>query len=242
MHLMRISCYAAVLALLVTPSARGDEWNKLTYFTFSGPVEVPGTTLPAGTYMFKIADGASNRHVVQIFSKDGKKLYKTILAIPNQRLEPSDTPIMMFAERAAGTPQAVKAWFYPGRTVGDEFVYPRQQAIAIAKATHESVLSTSSASDAALKTAKAEWVNAEGEVVGEHGALPTPQPQIAQPADTTAGTSGRTATNEAATHTAHSNRRELPRTASPLALVELLSGLSFAGAFGVRQLRKRMAL
>jgi len=81
MHAMRMTCCAAMLALLVTPSARADEWDKLTYFTFSGPVQVPGATLPAGTYMFKIADGASNRHVVQIFSRDGTKLFRTILAI-----------------------------------------------------------------------------------------------------------------------------------------------------------------
>jgi hypothetical protein len=241
---MRITCCAALLGLLVTPSARGDEWNKLTYFTFSGRVQVPGMTLPAGTYMFKIADGASNRHVVQIFSKDGKKLYKTILAIPDQRLEPSDEPIVMFAERAAGTPQAVKAWFYPGRTVGDEFVYPRQQAIAIAKANHEPVLSASAASDDVLKTDRVERIDADGEIVGEPGLPPHffDEPQIAQPAGTATGTSGQAAINEPATRTARNNRSELPRTASPLALVELLSVLSFAGAFSVRQLRKRAAL
>jgi hypothetical protein len=188
--------------------------------------------------MFKIADGASNRHVVQIFSKDGKKLYKTILAIPDERLKPSETPIVMFAERAAGTPQAVKAWFYPGRTIGDEFVYPRQQAIAIAKATNEPVLSSPTASDVAVKTPKVEYVNADGEIVGVNGAQPTPQPQISQEAGATAGTSGQAAANAPATRTAR--RSELPRTASPLALVELLSGLSFAAAFGVRQLRTRM--
>ena len=236
MHLIRISCCAAMLALLVTPSARADEWDKLTYFTFSGPVQVPGATLPAGTYMFKIADGASNRHVVQIFSKDGKKLFRTLLAIPDERLKPSETPIVMFAERAAGTPQAVKAWLYPGRTIGDEFVYPRQQAIAIARAAHEPVLSSPAASDPAVKSPKVEYVNADGEIVGVNGARPTPQPQIAHEAATT-GTSGQAAANAPRPR----GRNELPRTASPLALVEFLSGLSFAAAFGVRQLRKRMA-
>jgi hypothetical protein len=240
MHAMRITCCAAMLALLVTPSARADEWDKLTYFTFSGPVQVPGATLPAGTYMFKIADGASNRHVVQIFSKDGKKLFRTLLAIPDERLKPSETPIVMFAERAAGTPQAVKAWFYPGRTIGDEFVYPRQQAIAIARAAHEPVLSSPAASDPAVKTPQVDYVNADGEIVGVNGAQPTPQPQISQEATTT-GTSGRAAIDAPAPQTARRSRSELPRTASPLALVELLSGLSVAAAFGVRQLRKRLA-
>ena len=112
-------------------------WNKKTFLTFSGPVQVPGVTLPAGTYTFKLADLTGNRHVVQIFDKDEKKIYTTILAIPDQRLEPSDKPVVLFSERPAGTPQAIKAWFYPGETIGNEFVYPKSQAIRIAKATHQ---------------------------------------------------------------------------------------------------------
>jgi hypothetical protein len=238
MRLTRIACCAAVAAFLLAPNARADEWGKLTYFTFSGPVSVPGTTLPAGTYMFKIADSMSNRHIVQIFRKDGKKLFKTILAIPDQRLEPSDKPIVMFAERAAGTPQAVKAWFYPGRTIGDEFVYPRQQAIAIAKATHESVLSSpgeSMRSDESLKDATVARVDENA----SSQPAPAPAPKVARSespapvppaAPSPTGTAGTTGTGR---------RRELPRTASPLPLFELLSGLSFAGAFGVRLFRSR---
>jgi hypothetical protein len=44
------------------------------------------------------------------------------------------------------------------------------------------------------------------------------------------------ADNNAAKTTARRARR-LPRTASPLALYELMSGLAFAGAFGIRKLR-----
>src|SRR5262249_8522483 len=91
--------------------------------------------------VFKLADLQSNRHVVQVFDKDEKKIYGTILAIPDQKLEPSDKPVVMFAERPAGTPQAVKAWFYPGETIGNEFVYPKNQAMKIARETHQSVLS-----------------------------------------------------------------------------------------------------
>jgi len=124
---------ALVLAVMVMPSAHADEWNKQTYLTFSGPVQVPGASLPAGTYMFKLADLQGNRHVVQVFDKDGTKLYTTILAIPDQRLEPTDKPVVMFSETPAGTPAAIKAWFYPGDTIGDEFVYPKRRAVELAK-------------------------------------------------------------------------------------------------------------
>src|SRR5438128_707639 len=141
MRVLKLVCCAAALTALLAPGARADEWNKKTFFTFSGPVQVPGATLPAGTYTFKLADLQGNRHVVQIFDKDGTKLYTTILAIPDQRLQPTDKPVVMFSETPAGTPAAIKAWFYPGDTIGDEFVYPRTEAMRIAKATHQPVLS-----------------------------------------------------------------------------------------------------
>ena len=86
--------------------------------------------------MFKLADIPGNRHVVQVFDKDEKKIYTTMLAVPNQRMEPSDKPIVLFSERASGSPQAVKVWYYPGETIGNEFVYPKSQAMKIAKETH----------------------------------------------------------------------------------------------------------
>jgi hypothetical protein len=132
-------CVAALVAL-VAPAAHADEWNKKTILTFSGAVQVPGATLPAGTYVFKLADIPGNRHVVQVFDKDERRVYTTILAIPNERLDRTDKPVILFAERAKGVPQAVKVWYYPGDRVGDEFVYPKSQAMKIAKASHERVL------------------------------------------------------------------------------------------------------
>ena len=41
------------------PLANADEWDQKTTFTFSGPVEIPGQVLQAGTYVFKLADQQS---------------------------------------------------------------------------------------------------------------------------------------------------------------------------------------
>ncbi len=121
-----------VLALL--PGARADEWSQRTTLKFSEPVEMPGQILPAGTYVFKLVNSNSNRHIVQVFNKDENRVYGTFLAIPKYRQRPSAKTIITFDERAAGSPQAVKAWFYPHRTIGHEFVYPKTEAIALAKA------------------------------------------------------------------------------------------------------------
>ncbi len=129
-----------VLALL--PGARADQWNQKTVVTFHAPIEIPGQILPAGTYVFKLADSHSSRHIVQIFNKDENHLFSTILAIPDYRRRPSEKTIIRFEERAAGAPQAIKAWFYPGRNYGHEFVYPKTEAVALAKANNTPVLTT----------------------------------------------------------------------------------------------------
>lgn len=139
---------AAVLGTMSMPSARADDWNRKTVVTFSGPVEIPGVhltgwgVLPAGTYVFKILDSKSDRHIVQIFNQDESVIYATILAIPNYRLKATDKTVMTFRERPAGEPEALRAWFYPGKNWGEEFVYPKARAMELAKITNTPVLFT----------------------------------------------------------------------------------------------------
>lgn len=136
----------AFLGVAFSSSVKADAWDKKTTITFSGPVEIPGVhlkgygVLPAGTYVFKVLDSGSDRHIVQISSKDGKTVYATILAIPNLRLKATDKTVMTFRERPAGEPEALRAWFYPGKEWGDEFVYPKARAIVLAKETNTPVL------------------------------------------------------------------------------------------------------
>ena len=127
------------LCVLVVPTATADDWNRETVITFDGPVEVPGVgaqTLPAGTYVFKILDSQSDRHIVQIFSQDKTHVFTTILAIPNYRMHATDKTVVTFRERPAGQPEALRAWFYPGHEWGEEFVYAKSRAIELAKETN----------------------------------------------------------------------------------------------------------
>ena len=99
-----------LLAALVVPKARADEWDKKTTLTFNEPVQVPGATLPAGTYVFKLADSQSDRTIVQIFNADETKLITTILAIPDYRMKTPSKTIISFNERPSGQPEALRAW------------------------------------------------------------------------------------------------------------------------------------
>jgi hypothetical protein len=143
-----VVCGLALIGASLTSQARADEWNKKTVVTFSGPVEIPGVhltgfgVLPAGTYVFKILNSQSDRHIVQIFNKDESIVYATILAIPNYRLKATDKTVITFRERPAGEPEALRAWFYPGANWGEEFVYPKARAVTLAKETNTPVFFT----------------------------------------------------------------------------------------------------
>lgn len=201
----------SLVVLAFAPSVKADEWNRKTIVTFSGPVEVPGVgaqTLPAGTYVFKIFDSLSDRHIVQIFNQAEDHVYTTILAIPNYRLRATDKTVMTFKERAAGQPEAIRAWFYPGRNWGEEFVYPKFRAVELAKITGEPVLATpidlEKAPIEALKTAPIEAVKPTGETVAVAEVVQPPPVEEA---------------------------KLLPQTASSLPLVGLIGLLSLcAGA------------
>jgi hypothetical protein len=138
----------ALVGAALTPVAKADDYNDKTVITFSGPVEIPGVhlkgwgVLPAGTYVFKLVDSQSDRHIVQIFSEDEKTVYATILAIPNYRLKVTGKTVITFRERPAGEPEALRAWFYPGKNWGEEFVYPKSVAIEIAQSSKTAVLFT----------------------------------------------------------------------------------------------------
>jgi hypothetical protein len=119
--------------------AAADDFDQKTVFTFSGPVEIPGQVLSAGTYVFKLADASSDRNTVQVFNKNETHLYGTFLAIPDYRIKPAGKTIITFEERPAGSPEAVKAWFYPGENYGHDFVYPKPKATALAKANNTPV-------------------------------------------------------------------------------------------------------
>jgi hypothetical protein len=123
----------------IVQRAAADDFDQKTVFTFSGPVEIPGQVLSAGTYVFKLADSSSDRNIVQVFNKDETHLYGTFLAIPDYRIKPAGKTIITFEERPAGSPEAVKAWFYPGENYGRDFVYPKPKATALAKANNTPV-------------------------------------------------------------------------------------------------------
>src|SRR5215471_21267227 len=103
MRLLTVGAVAVASALgLLAPQVQGDQWDKKTIVTFSTPIEVPGRVLAAGTYIFKLLDSPSNRHIVEIYNQDETKLQTMILAVPDERLEPKGKTVITFEERPTG--------------------------------------------------------------------------------------------------------------------------------------------
>jgi hypothetical protein len=120
---IQLSICAAVLCATLVTAARADEWDKKTVVTFNDAIQIPGQVLPPGTYVFKLANFVSDRHVVQVWNEDESQLLATILAIPDYRLEPADKTIIELEERPSDEPMAIHSWFYPGDNNGQHFVY-----------------------------------------------------------------------------------------------------------------------
>jgi len=145
MKTSRLTCTLAAGLLLTGASLMmADAWNQLTKLTFSGPVEVPNKVLPAGTYYFKLLDSPGDRNLVEVYNEKQNKLEDLILAVPDERMKASGKTVIQFEERAAGSPEALKAWFYPGDNIGLQFVYPHDRAAQLAKETNQPVYSTRS--------------------------------------------------------------------------------------------------
>jgi hypothetical protein len=140
----RRACGIGAAVVLVAAVAYAQPSDKRTFFTFSRPITLPGVTLPAGKYIFRLTDDQSSRKIIQVVSSDGTKPYAMLLTIPNERRDPAKDAEVSFLETASRTPSAVRAWWYPGERTGYEFIYPRAQARQLAQTTGASVLTTKS--------------------------------------------------------------------------------------------------
>ena len=118
-------CGVVLLGGLATSSASATfNANRATYFTFSRSVQLPGVTLPAGKYVFEIANAGTSANVVLVRSRDRSTLHafkitNTIYRPASRNLEAAIT----FGETSGGNPPPVKAWYPQSETMGREFIY-----------------------------------------------------------------------------------------------------------------------
>jgi hypothetical protein len=251
-NMIRIACAVATVAACTVATAFAQPVDKRTLFTFSGPVTLPGVTLPAGQYLFRLADPNTSAKVVQVLSADGTKPYGMFFSMPAERFEPAAKPEVRFMETAAGMPAAIKTWWYPGERTGYEFVYPKEQARRLAQGASQPVLTTQAQTTTTAQTHSADLLrisstgqettvdsdtkpsaaapagtNQEGTIASSSISIPvSPVPRVTQRNAENFSTRP-AATAGTAEQTA---RARLPKTASTLPLVGLIGLLSIFGA------------
>ena len=239
-RLMTSACAAAMLLTMsATPAlAQGGPMDSRTEFTFNRPVELPGVTLPPGTYVFRFVDATTGKKVMQVQAKDASsKTYGMFMTISAQRPKASDDAELRFLETPAGQPAAVKTWWYPGNTIGREFIYPKSQAMRLAKATNSTVLTTKAeVKTDQMQSADLTYVSPSGQET------PLTDEQLVEVAANTppVGTSGQSSRVEQRRDEPRRLSRapwrapRLPRTATPLAGIGLLGLFSLIGGAWVR--------
>jgi hypothetical protein len=246
---------AATLLTAAVAAAQGTLADRKTIVTFSGPVSVPGTTLPAGTYVFRIADSPANRNIVQIFDRDEAKLITTLLAVPAERAEAEGDPVVTFKETPSDRPPAVRYWYYAGEKAGNELVYPRSQAVMIARNSGQPVwaIETDASDIEGLKKGEMTKVmpDASAATTAPTTTAPEPTPAPARAPVTTEPTPQNPPVSAAPTQpeqpekpvgtSGHAKAGRLPKTASELPAVGLIGLLALAGALTVRAARRSIA-
>jgi hypothetical protein len=250
-RLMTAACAAAMLATsAIAASAQSGPLDARTEFTFNQPVELPGVTLPAGTYIFRFVDATTGKRVMQVQAKDASnKTYGMFQTINAQRPRPSDDAELRFLETPAGQPAAVKTWWYPGNTIGREFIYPKSQARRLAKATNSTVLTTKAETENVTqeqKSADLAYVSPTGQETGltdeqlvEVAANTPPVGTVTQQSSTSANASQAPAAGTARAGSAPAQegtmaRAQLPRTSTPMAGIALLGLVSLLGGAWLR--------
>jgi len=246
----------AILSLAVfSPAVNADEYNRKTVITISQPLEVPGVVLPPGTYVMRLFNSSSNRHIVQIMNETQQQQLALTFAVSAERIRPTGKTVFTMYEGSQGAPPAIRTWFYPGDVVGQEFLYPRQQALRISARTKtvvpeiEDGKATASQETAAAVPA-AEPVQAtesrdESVLIARAEPAPAPAPEPApiaapepapepqQPAEAQSPAADSVQVAQAAPS---ASDETLPRTASNGPLAALIGGLSIVLAFGIRRM------
>jgi len=136
---LSIAAPMALLLLAAAPKMFSDDHDKKTDVTISEAVQVPGAVLQPGKYMFILLNSSSDRHIIEIKSEDGSKLYSMSFATAASRVVRTSDVVLTFYEMPEGSPPAVRQWFWPGDYEGQEFLYSHQDALKISAGSGQTV-------------------------------------------------------------------------------------------------------
>jgi hypothetical protein len=238
----------AALTVALAPAVHADAWDKKTIATFSQSIEIPGKILAPGTYVFKLMDSPSDRHIVRIMNEREDQVVATVLAIPNYRLEPKSKTVFTFYEMPGGQPEVLREWFYPGDNFGQEFAYSKRRHAEILAAIRGGSTTTEVQVAAAVATPVVTAEETRTVEAVETAPVPTADTTAVQveaaeklesPAEPIESVEPPAPTPEPTPEPQSDDDKTMPKTASQLALIGLLGAAAAFTAFGVRSHRNK---
>lgn len=218
-----------------------------TYFTFSQAVTIPNQTLPAGKYLFRVS--GTGRNVIEIYTGDKSKMIRRVMAVHSARSDSPERAEIRLIEGSAEMPVAIGTWWYPQQRQGWEFVYPREQALKLAKTARQPILTTAEnvpadRIDSSSDLVRVEPSGSQADFSESENPQPTPVRGTAQVGDVAAAdaNANRVASAMSGQSTptmarAETTRTSLPRTASSMPTIALVSLVALAAglALGFRR-------
>jgi hypothetical protein len=145
---MRIKLFASSLMMIVLASVPlwGAPANASSSFTISAASHVPGLTLEPGSYTIHVVNRLSDRVILEVDAANGGPR-AIFIGVPNSRIErPSASGPVRWPSPADGA-SYLKGWYFPGTSSVVEFVYPKAEAVAIAKSNPAKVPAVDPASE-----------------------------------------------------------------------------------------------
>ena len=125
------------------PVPAGPLGEEVSHFTVDAKTQVPGKTLKAGSYTIRIVDHLSDRMILRI-DRDGKQ-ETTFLALPVSTL-PRPAGEGVIAANGEKGKNAIRGFAFPNGVLA-EFVYPKEEAVGIAKANNTKIPAVDPASE-----------------------------------------------------------------------------------------------
>ena len=115
-------------------------------FIASEPTNIPDLALEPGTYTILEIGHLADRFVVEVDAAKAGVHYH-FLALPNAAIAKPAKPGLVLWEHASDGKRYVRGWYYAGAPAVLEFVYPKAEAVAIAKTNEAKVPAIDPASE-----------------------------------------------------------------------------------------------
>ena len=146
-----ICALISVVPSMYAKSAPADSQNKIATsahpaetFKLASSTQIPGRTLEAGSYSIRVVDRLSDRIIIRVEQKGSEPT--TFLALPkNRSAKEANTGPVMLGAKVDGK-AALKGFAFKDGTVA-EFVYPKAEAVTLAKANNTDVVAIDPASE-----------------------------------------------------------------------------------------------